>query len=74
MSRELFVKLEEGDVISRCQAEKVGISAIERLPAGGVRLVCMSVDGAATMYRKLKPHLIQGVVNRQRHRPSRLLS
>ena len=73
MSRELFVKLEENDVISRCQAEKVGISAIERLPAGGVRLVCMSVDGAATMYRKLKPHLIQGVVNRQKHRPNRLL-
>lgn len=73
MSRELFVKLEEGDVISRCLAEKVGISAIERLPAGGVRLVCMSVDGAATMYRKLKPHLIQGVVNRQKHRPNRLL-
>jgi hypothetical protein len=35
--------------------------------------VCMSVDGAATMFRKLKPHLIQGVVDRQRHRPNRLL-
>ncbi|HEU0310654.1 MAG TPA: hypothetical protein VFR36_05500 [Sphingomicrobium sp.] len=73
MSRELFVALEEGDVISRCLAEKVGISAIERLPAGGTRLVCMSVDGAAHMFRKLKPHLIQGTVNRQRLRPNRLL-
>ena len=73
MSRELFVKLEESDVISRCAFEKVGISAIERLPAGGVRLVCMSVDGAATMFRKLKPHLIHGAVDRQKHRPSRLL-
>src|SRR2546421_6841587 len=32
-------------VIARCLSEKVNISAIERLPQGGVRLVCMSVDG-----------------------------
>ena len=73
MSRELFVTLDEADVIRRCLAEKVGISAIERLPAGGTRLVCMSVDGAAQMYRKLKPHLIEGAVDRQKHRPSRVL-
>jgi hypothetical protein len=73
MSREMFLTLEEGDVISRCRAEKVGISAIERLPAGGTRLVCMSVDGAAHMYRKLKTHLIHGAVDRQKHRPNRLL-
>ena len=73
MSREMFLTLDEGDVISRCRAEKVGISAIERLPAGGTRLVCMSVDGAAHMYRKLKTHLIHGAVDRQKHRPNRLL-
>ena len=73
MSRELFVTLDESDVVRRCLAEKVGISAIEKLPAGGVGLVCMRADGAATMFRKLKPHLIEGVVDRQRHRPSRLL-
>ena len=73
MSRELFVTLDEGEVTKRCLAEKVGISAIERLPAGGVRLVCMSADGAAQMFRKLKPHLIEGAVNRQLRRPNRLL-
>lgn len=73
MSREMFLTLEESDVINRCRAEKVGISAIERLPAGGTRLVCMSVDGAAHMYRKLKTHLIHGAVDRQKHRPNRLL-
>jgi hypothetical protein len=73
MSRELFVTLDEGDVVSRCLAEKVGISAIERLPAGGTRLVCMSVDGAAHMFRKLKPHLIKGPVVRRPHRMSRPL-
>ena len=73
MSREMFVTLDEADVIRRCNAEKVGISATEPLPKGGTRLVCMSVDGAAHMYRKLKTHLIAGAVDRQRLRPSRLL-
>ena len=73
MSRELFVALDESEVIKRCLAEKVGISALEKLPAGGVRLVCMSVDGAAQIFRKLKPHLIEGPVSRQQHRPNRLL-
>jgi hypothetical protein len=69
MSRVLFVHLEEGQVVARCLAEKVGIAAIERLPGGGVRLVCMSSDGAATMSRKLKTHLINNAVPRERHRP-----
>jgi hypothetical protein len=73
MSRELFVTLSEGEVTSRCRAEKVGISAIEPLPAGGTRLVTMSVDGAAQMFRKLKPYLIKGTVVRQAHRPRRPL-
>lgn len=73
MSRELFVKLDEGDVVSRCLAENVGISSIERLPVGGTRLVCMSGYGASVMTRKLKAHLITGTVERQRHRPNRLL-
>jgi hypothetical protein len=73
MSRELFVTLEESDVVSRCLAEKVGISAIERLPAGGTRLVCMSGHGASVMTRKLKSHLIKEAVVRQRHRPTRPL-
>ena len=73
MTRELFVTLEESDVVSRCLAEKVGISAIERLPAGGTRLVCMSGHGASVMMRKLKSHLIKDAVTRQRHRPIRPL-
>jgi len=73
MSRELFVKLDQADVIKRCEAEAVGISAIERLPAGGTRLVCMSGHGASVMTRKLKSHLIKEVVIRQKHRPTRPL-
>ena len=69
MSRELFVRLGESQVIAKCEAEKVGISTIEPLPSGGVRLVCMSGHGAATMTRKLKSHLIIEVVSRSLHRP-----
>jgi predicted mannosyl-3-phosphoglycerate phosphatase (HAD superfamily) len=69
MSRVLFVNLDEGQVIAKCDAEKVGVSAIERLLSGGVRLVCMSSHGAATMKQKFKSHLITEPVIRERHRP-----
>lgn len=69
MSRALNVGLDENTVKARCGAEHVGISAMEALPGGGVRLVCMSMDGAETMRRKFKAHLIKGEVSRERHRP-----
>ena len=70
MSRVLHLKLEEGDVVSRCLSANVGISAIESLPGGGTRLVCMSSDGAAELKRKLKSHLIAGSVVRSAFRPT----
>ena len=69
MSRVINLTLDEGVVVIRCLSEKVGISAIERLPQGGVRLVCMSSEGAETVRRKLKRYLINGDVTRERHRP-----
>ena len=51
MSRVVQLSLDEGVVVIRCLSEKVGISAIERLPEGGVRLVCKSSDGAARIRR-----------------------
>ena len=47
MSRVLLVALDERQVTAKCLAEKVGISALEGVPGGGVRLVCVSADGAA---------------------------
>ena len=73
MSRVLFLDLDEGQVVTKCLAESVGISAIEHLPQGGTRLVCMSVEGAGTMERKLKKHLIEGDVVRAAYRPTRPL-
>ena len=72
-ARALFVRLEEQEVIARCLKEKVGVSSIERIPSGGVRLVCMSVDGAERMRTKFKSRMISGDVVRERHRPARPL-
>ena len=70
MSRALFVNLPAKDVIASCAAENVGISAIERIPDGGVRLVCMSSEGAGIMTRKLRTKLIKTPVTRERFRPT----
>ena len=69
MSRVVFLSLDEGMVVIRCLSEKVGISAIERLPDGGVRLVCKSGEGAALIRRKLKAYVIADDAARERHRP-----
>ena len=69
MSRVLYVALKEPEVIARCGAEHVGISTLETLPCGGMRLVCKSTDGAALMGRKLKTHLMKGEPVREARRP-----
>jgi len=73
MSRAMNLSLGEEDVLARCATKQVGVSAIERLPLGGVRLVCMSSYGADLMRRLLKSYIIKGDVTRERHRPTRPL-
>jgi hypothetical protein len=73
VSRAINLSMGEADVVARCQSESVGVSAIERLPQGGVRLVCMSGYGAELIRRKLKSYFIKGEVTRERHRPTRPL-
>ena len=62
MSRTILLDMDEGEVIAKCLAAKVGVSAIERLPAGGVRLVCSSSAGAEKIRKSLKKQLIDGDV------------
>jgi hypothetical protein len=71
VSRVVHLSLDEGVVVIRCLSEKVGISAIEGLPGGGVRLVCMSADGAELIRKKLKRYIMAGEPLRERHRPLR---
>jgi hypothetical protein len=69
-ARALFVSLDERTVVSRCGKADVTISAIEKLPQGGVRVVCTSVDGATVMKKKFKSHLLPETVARQAYRPT----
>ena len=69
MSREIYLNVSEGFVVSQCLAENVNISTIESLPCGGTRLVCMSVKGAETMRRKLAKNLAKDDPTRMRHGP-----
>jgi hypothetical protein len=74
MSRTLYLRVDEGRVVAECLKLQVGISAIERLPAGGVRLVCLSGGGAARMRKALTSELLDDEgVERERHRPRTLL-
>lgn len=61
--------MSQSEALAHCLAAKVGVSAIESLPGGGVRLVCKSVDGASLMRRKFKPKIIVEERARSRHRP-----
>lgn len=69
MNREMYLNVGEGFVVAQCLAENVGISTIERLSCGGTRLVCMSVDGANTMRRKLSKNLMKDIGARVRNGP-----
>jgi len=64
LSRVLHLRMAESEVRDQCQSKGVGVSALEKLPDGGVRLVCMSSEGADTMRTRLKSKLIAGDVRR----------
>ena len=69
MSRALNLSMTEAEIIQHCSDKNIGISALENLPDGGVRLVCMSSFGAAQIRSKLKAQLIADNVRRERFRP-----
>lgn len=73
MSRAFNLSLTEAAVAKHCADAGISVSAIEALPDGGVRLVCMSGNGAAQIRSKLKRHIIDGEVRRERFRPARPL-
>lgn len=70
MTRVILLSLPEKQVRAHCLDNDVGVSAIESLRDGGVRLVCMSAQGAELIRGKLKKHLIEGDVVREKYRPS----
>jgi hypothetical protein len=62
--------MSEKEVEAQCLQAKVGVSSLERLVTGGVRLVCMSTSGAALIRQKLKSSIIEGHAVRERYRPA----
>jgi len=73
MSRVLLLDLSAQAATDECHKLNIGVSALEALPAGGVRLVTMSGDGADRLRTKLKSKLLKGEIIRARHRPKRPL-
>ena len=69
MSRALNLSMTIAQVDRHCRENDVAISVLEVLPDGGARLVCMSSYGAARIRSKLKAHIIEGEVRRERFRP-----
>jgi hypothetical protein len=67
------LSLSQSDTVALCEKRGVGISAIEELPGGGVRLVCTSTSGADLMRAKSKSQIMSGDPRRTAHRPTRPL-
>jgi hypothetical protein len=72
MSRAINLNLTEDDARQQCSTRSIGISAIEKLPDGGVRLVCMSSEGAALLRRRLKSQIISDTARRTANSTRRL--
>ena len=70
MSRALNLAMTEAQIVRHCHEKSIAISALEALPYGGVRLVCMSSHGAAQIRSELKGRIIDGEVRRERFRPA----
>ena len=69
MSRAVNLAMREEAIAKHCRDEDIGISVLEALPGGGVRLVCDSVYGAEQIRLKLKRHMIDGDPRRAQLRP-----
>ena len=72
MSRAINLNLTEADAREQCSTRSIGISAIEALPDGGVRLVCMSSEGAALLRRRLKSQIMPDGARRTANSTRRL--
>jgi hypothetical protein len=70
MSRAMQLAMSEQEVLALCALHKVAVSAIERLPGGGVRLVCSGTSGADVIRQKAKSKVIAADQVRERHRPA----
>ena len=64
MSRVVNLSMGEDAVREQCRKSAIGVSSLEVLESGGVRLVTSSVDGAEKIRKKLRSKIVQGDVQR----------
>jgi hypothetical protein len=70
MSRAMQLAMSEQQASDLCAKEKVGVSTIEALPGGGVRLVCNSSTGAEIVRAKAGSKIMRIEGAREKHRPA----
>jgi hypothetical protein len=56
-------------IVKHCFDNRIGISVLETLPGGGIRLVCDSAYGAEQIRFKLKRHVLAVDTRRAAFRP-----
>lgn len=70
MSRAINLAMTEAEVIQHCADKSIAISVLEKLPDGGVRLVCKSSFDAVHVRSKLKARIMDDNVRRAPRRPT----
>lgn len=66
MSRAMNLSLGEPAVKKLCASKNVAISALEPLPSGGTRLVCVVIEGANIIREAAGKSLLEDRVKRFR--------
>jgi hypothetical protein len=69
LNRAVLLKMSEQAIVAHCKAKDIGISSLGKIPTGGVRLVCMSSDGAERIRGELKSSLMKGDTENLGHGP-----
>jgi hypothetical protein len=69
MSRAVNLSMGQDAIVKHCRDNGIGISVLETLPEGGMRLVCDSAHGAEQIRSKLKRHVLAVDMRRAAFRP-----
>ena len=69
MSRAINLAMGQDAIVKHCTDNRIGISVLEALPGGGMRLVCDSAYGAEQIRSRLKRHVLAVDTRRAAFRP-----
>lgn len=66
MSRAINVSLNEAEVKKLCDAKGIAISAMEPLPSGGTRVICVLMEGTDAVRAAVGKKVLDDKVRRYR--------